>query len=295
MMASVAVPPQQRAAILRAAASLGVLGNGAASGPRLLSVLCDPKASARAVAQLLDREPALSARVLRVANSAFYGRSRTVSSIDKAIVLLGLDSIRGIAAAACLERLSSASGTVTSVSLPAIVTHSIATAAAADEIVRRLHAGGAADAFLTGLLHNLGVFVQLRLDPARMHQLTEALAQAPDADIRALEAAGGVVGHEECFEVLADDWNFPEAMAIAAAHHHRPLQAPPPHQPLTAIISLAAALAWRSGHAHPLEPQDGVAARDAAALLGIDEANLEEILALLPTRVAEFRSALNAS
>ncbi|MBS0394250.1 MAG: HDOD domain-containing protein [Proteobacteria bacterium] len=287
--------PAQRAAILRAAASLGVLGNGATSGPRLLSVLCDPTASARTVAQLLDREPALSARVLRVANSAFYGRSRTVSSIDKAIVLLGLDSIRGIAAAACLERLTTGPGAVTSVSLPAIVAHSIATAAAADELARRLRVGGAADAFLTGLLHNLGVFMQLRLDPARMQQVAEALAEAPEADIRAVEAAGGVVGHEQCFEVLAEEWNFPEPMAAAAGHHHRPLQAPAPHQPFTAIISLAANLAWRSGHHHPLEPGGGVAARDAAALLAIEAAVLEEIGGLLPTRVAEFRSALSAA
>src|ERR1700692_2204159 len=96
-------PSVDRTQILRAAASLGVLGSGANSAPRIMGALCNPAVSPKQVAALVGREPALYARVLRVANSPYYGQSRSITTIDRALVILGTDAVRGIAAAACLD------------------------------------------------------------------------------------------------------------------------------------------------------------------------------------------------
>ena len=93
-------------AILKSAASIGVIGSGAGTVPRLMAALCDPDVSAAVVEDLVGRDPVLSLRVLRVANSAFYGQSRSITRIERALQLLGLDAVRGIAAAACLDRVS---------------------------------------------------------------------------------------------------------------------------------------------------------------------------------------------
>ena len=92
--------PVYRAQILKAAGSVGVLGGSALSGPRIMAALCDPEIQAREVCSLIAREPALCARVLRVANSAFYGHARSIATLERALALLGQDAVRGIAAAA---------------------------------------------------------------------------------------------------------------------------------------------------------------------------------------------------
>src|SRR5260370_17748636 len=93
-----------RSQVRRAAASLVVLGTGANSAPRIMAALCNPEVGSRQVAALVGKEPALYARVLRVAISPYYGQSRSITTIDRALVVLGVDAERGIAPAACLAR-----------------------------------------------------------------------------------------------------------------------------------------------------------------------------------------------
>ena len=90
--------------IIAAAHELGVINGDSQAAPRLLSALCQPEATAQSIARLISSEPGLAARVLKVANSPFYGVTRAIATIDRAVVVLGLDSVRGIAAAACLDR-----------------------------------------------------------------------------------------------------------------------------------------------------------------------------------------------
>jgi HD-like signal output (HDOD) protein len=288
------VPTATRTAILHAAASLGVGGTRGAGGAQLLGALCDPGTTAEAVSRLLEGEPALCARVLRVANSVFYGRPRAVGNVEKAIVLLGLDAIRGIAAAACLDRMSSGTTAVSIVSLRTVLVHSIATAAAAAELSRRCASANADDAFLAGLLHNLGVFVQARLDGARMREIVNGFDANAAADIRELEDAAALVGHEACFAVLAEDWKFPLSLAAAGSHHHRPRESPEAHRPLTTIVNLAATLAVAGGYAHAAEPRSATPARDAIEYLGIDDSVVGSVRDSLVDRVAHFRAALAA-
>ncbi|HXC60060.1 MAG TPA: HDOD domain-containing protein, partial [Steroidobacteraceae bacterium] len=87
------------AEIVRAATSLGIIGGGANAAHRILATLCDASLDARQIADVIQREPGLAARVLKVANSAFYGSSRHIATLDRALMLLGLDAVRGIAAA----------------------------------------------------------------------------------------------------------------------------------------------------------------------------------------------------
>jgi len=66
--------------IVRAATSLGIIGGGAHAAHRILATLCDASLDARQIAEVIQREPGLAARVLKVANSAFYGSSRVASA-----------------------------------------------------------------------------------------------------------------------------------------------------------------------------------------------------------------------
>jgi HD-like signal output (HDOD) protein len=282
------------AEILKAATALGVLGGGAQGAPRILALLCNPTVNAAEVAAVMGREPGLSLRVLRVANSAYYGLARSVSTIERALVLLGLDAVRGIAAAACLDRTVKRASEPAPIDMDALVRHSLATAVAAEALARIRHGSLAPEAFIAGLLHNLGVTVQLRLDPAGVGAMIDALQAMPERDIAALEAERVKVGHERCVAVLFEAWQLPAMLVEAARHHHDPMAAPEQHRELAALVNLGIHLSLACGNTYALEPAATRRNHAAMSLLGLTDEDLDRVAADLPERLARLQEAFAA-
>jgi HD-like signal output (HDOD) protein len=285
-------PRVDRTQILRAAASLGVLGTGANGAPRIMAALCNPEVSSREVAALVGKEPALYARVLRVANSPYYGQSRSITTIDRALVVLGVDAVRGIAAAACLDRSLPRRGEDSVVDMKSLIRHSIATAASAESLARIRRPALAAEAFIAGLLHNLGIVVQLQLDAPGIRTMIKLREAGDVRDMRALELDCVVIGHEECVGVIFEAWQLPESLIAAARDHHDPMGATPPHRELAALINLGANLGLAGGSTFGLEPSQVTRNAPAMASLELDDDQLDGIAVDMPARVAALRSAL---
>lgn len=281
-----------RELILRGAESLGVLGGSGQTAPRLIAMLCRPNVDAKEVAALVGREPALYARVLRVANSPFYGCRTTIRTLQQAIVLLGLDAVRGIAAAACLDRQLMRDRATTTLDLKALVVHSLATAVAAESLARARVPALASDAFIAGLLHNLGIAVQLHVDGEGVRALVERRRADPTADLRRIESQCIAVGHEECVATVFEAWGFPRALVESARHHHAPAGAAEAHRELAALVSLGANLGVRSGHAFVLEPAPVPPDATAMRVLGVEEGDLVQLVDGMPERVAALTHAL---
>jgi HD-like signal output (HDOD) protein len=281
-----------RAQILKHAASIGVLGAGAHGAPQIMAALCNSEVDARVVGTLLRKEPALCARVLRVANSPYYGQSRSITTLDRALVVLGLDAVRGIAAAACLDRTMSPGSEQSLVDMGALLQHSLATASAAESLARIQNPALASDAFIAGLLHNLGIVVQLHLDSPGITAMIDLRKSDDTRDMRALESQHASIGHEECIAVIFEEWKLPESLIAATRHHHDPMAAIEPHRALAALINLGATLGLASGSTFMLEPVP--IAHNAAAMswLGLNEEQVDEVAIALPGRVAELRQAL---
>jgi HD-like signal output (HDOD) protein len=284
--------PIDRAQILKAAASIGVLGAGTHLGPRLMALLCKPTITAREIAALLANEPAVYARVLRVANSPYYGQARAITSIERALLVLGLDAVRGIAAAACLDRTMARDSAGTPVDMRALVQHSLATAAAAEALARIAAPPLAAEAFIAGLLHNLGIAVQVHLDTPGVRAMIQVRAIDAYCDMRTLESERVVVGHEECAGVIFEAWQLPAALVAAVRYHHTPMAAPEAHRPLTALVNLGATLGLSCGNTFALEPAPGGREAGAQQLLALRDEDLDRVEAELPERIAGLRSAL---
>jgi HD-like signal output (HDOD) protein len=285
-------PSIDRAQILKAAAALGVLGTGADAAPRIMAALCDPAVSAGQVAALVRKEPALYARVLRVANSPYYGQSRSITTIDRALVLLGVDAVRGIAAAACLDRSMPRRGEDSVVDIKSVVRHSIATAAAAESLARIRRPALAAEAFIAGLLHNLGIVVQLHLDAPGIRAMIRLREAGDLRAMRALESDCAAIGHEDCVGVIFEAWQLPESLIAAARDHHDPMAAAPLHRELAALINLGATLALAGGSTFGLEPSPVARNASAMAWLELDDEQLDGVALDMRARVAALRSAL---
>lgn len=290
-----AMPGIERAQILKAAASLGILGNGADSGPQLMAALCNPQVVASEVARLIDTQPALYARVLRVANSPYHGQTRSITSVDRAVVVLGLDAVRGIAAAACLDRTMPGSSRSSLIDFDSVLQHSIATGTAAQSLARICRPALAAEAFIAGLLHNLGIMVQMALDAPGVSKILEARAANDRRDVRALEIEYAAIGHEACVAAIFEGWHLPESLIAAVAHHHDPMTANSADRDLAALVNLGASVALASGSTHRLEPHALPPETRAMSWIGAETIHLDTISADLPLRVSELHKALRAT
>ncbi len=285
-------PPVGLPQILKAAATMGAMGANAPSGPKLLAVLCNPEVTSAVVAQWVDQDPVISARVLRVANSPYYGQARSVTTIARALLLLGLDAVRGIAAAACLDRNLSRGGAILTLDVHAVMQHSLASAVAADLLARARRPELAGAAFIGGLLHNFGVAVQAYVDPSGVAAMRERRRVDAGRGIRSLEAEYAAVGHEECAAAVFDSWRLPESLIMAVRHHHDPAAAPEPHRDLAATLNLAAHIGLAGGYTFSLETAAGEPDPQALCQIGLTAAELEPFVREVPLRVTELRRAL---
>lgn len=272
--------------IVRAATSLGIIGGGAHTAHRILATLCDASLDARQIADVIQREPGLAVRVLKVANSAFYGSSRHIATLDRALMLLGLDAVRGIAAAACLDRSVARRTPGAAIDTQALAHHCVASAFAAEALTKQSGRAIPAEAFMAALLHDFGLPVQERLDSPGVVKLMEALAADPDASFKELEESLVEVGHAHCAEVVFDHWHLPQGIVFAARYHDDPMQAPGPARQLSTLVYLGVQLALLAGFTHSLEPHEQHIAREPLLRsVGLTESVVDPIVAGLSERV----------
>jgi putative nucleotidyltransferase with HDIG domain len=281
------------AQILQAATEIGVVGAGHGLIPLVMARLCDPDSTAHDVAQVIGRDPGLAARVLRVANSAYYGAAGSVATLERAFVLLGVDAVRGIAAAACLDRATVRAIRSSPIGLESMLQHAVAVACAAESLARVSHRSLASEAFIAGLLHDFGVMLQLQVDRARLLEVIAALGADPRRNPREVERSYNCIGHEQCAAVVFRVWNLPEALVAAVSNHHAPAAAPPGARRLAALVHVADIISLGTGHGFALEPQAGPLQGGTLELLGITETLLSHVVEALPERVRELQRVLS--
>jgi HD-like signal output (HDOD) protein len=283
--------PIGRAAIREAAAALCMAEAGTSSPARLISLLCDERLSAEELATKIEAHPVLSARVLQVANSPYYGQAKSVGTIKRALQLLGVNAIRGVAAAAFIDQVLPRR-IATLPDTPSLLRHSLATAIVCEMLAAKVDPLLAPNAFIAGLIHNLGTVVQASLDPGGTAAVIAARRAEPCASIRTLEQQHCQLHHEACGAVLFDEWQLPDSLVNVAMHHHSPDDAPDSHRPLVGLVWVSANLALSCAHTFLLEP--AIEALDYAKILalGLRKDQIDAVADKLPERMEVLSRAL---
>lgn len=281
------------AQIVKAAAALGSLGSGIASTASMLTLLCDPQVNGSEIASLVKRQPAMYARVLRVANSSYYAHVRSITTIERALTLLGRDAVRCIAAATCFDRAMTRATKGTAMDMQAVTRHSLATAAAAEAIADITRPQLASEAFIAGLLHNLGIAVQAQLDPQAIDAMIDANRGGTACEIRMLELAHAAVGHEQCLATVFETWQMPASLVAVAGHHHAPMDAPEAQRDLTALVNLGASVGLALGYTYALEPAPITHHLPAVLWLGLTDADLDAASSRVQARIVSLGEMLS--
>lgn len=185
----------------------------------ILSSLGDDQLSNEAWADKISHDPSLTAKTLKVANSPFYGVPRQVSSLQEAVSILGLRSVRSIVIASAVASKFSPEQ-YPHFDFMAFWRHGLATALCAQAIA--VETDRPTDiAFVLGLLHDIGRLVLAVHFP---HDYNQALAYRAEHDVGLHEAELVTLGidHAHVGAKLVERWSFPEEIVTAVARHHSP-------------------------------------------------------------------------
>jgi putative nucleotidyltransferase with HDIG domain len=228
-------PRAQVAEILRKVTTIATLPQVTS---QIIRTVEDPKSTAQQLHKIVSHDPALVTRILKVVNSAFYGLPGQVGSIERAIVILGLNGIKNIAVAASLGQLFRGAALCEGVSPRDLWTHCIAVAVAARDLARNMKLNFADEAFLAGLIHDIGLLVSLQLYPEKLGEVCK-LAQSTGGDFISLERQIIGFDHQQLGMGLAEQWKFPRACQLVAGHHHAPQALADQTRQLVSIVHVA--------------------------------------------------------
>lgn len=206
---------------------------------KVLRLVRDPAHTAEELAAAISFDTGLTAKVLRLCNSSYYGRRQSVTSVREAVIHLGNRTVMDVVLVSCASDMFRTMGSVYFTDPTELWRHSIGTALCAELIAQRCEPKLAPMAFTAGLFHDVGKMV---LNEHVSEQLKPILMRvAEGATMLAAEKELLGMNHAEIGAALAESWSFPDEFVNAIRFHHEPNCAPG-DQTLAYIVHLAMAI-----------------------------------------------------
>jgi len=283
-----------KAIVQKALSAIGEIATLPEVTVKIIEVVEDPDGTARDLHQVIKRDPALSAKVLKVVNSAFYGLPGQVASVDRAIVLLGLSAVKNIAIAASISRMFKGAAAMESFTARDLWCHSVAVGVVAKKITQVAgNVGGVDEMFLAGLIHDLGLLMERQ---AFGDQLNEVIRRTMAGEGNFLDLERQIIGatHQEFGEALTTRWKFPRHLRAAVGFHHQPESLAPELQRIGMIIACADTLCCQEQIGFYLTAQHAEFTEEMLETIGVGIEQLVEIRDGMEEDLQEALSLLGA-
>jgi len=242
---------------------------------RIREILEDESASADRIAQVVGTDMSLSAKLLKLVNSPFYGFPQSIDSISRAVALVGAKELStlalGISAINYFKDIPPEL-----VDMKSFWRHSITCGILAKVLAGTQTGLSPERFFIAGLLHDVGQLIMYKKLP---YASTEAMLFARENSIPLVEAERSIIGfcHTDISKPLLESWQFPEGLSNMVNYHHNPMEFPNPLEPAIIHVAdtLSNAVEISQGGMYVLPDLDP----DAWELLGIDPSALDGAVA----------------
>ena len=191
---------------------------------KITELVNDPKSSAKDLARVITDDQVLTARLLKLVNSSFYGFPQRISTVTAAIVLLGFDAIRNLLLTTSVFDLFANRNRKNKQVQESFWDHSLGCAVGAKVIGNYLRHDKIEELFVSGLLHDIGKIVEMMFLP---DEFSRVVATVKRENILIATAENEVLGynHADMGKLLAQKWNLPTKLVQIIAHHHQPVNA----------------------------------------------------------------------
>ncbi len=252
----------------------------------LFQKMQDPDVSVPAIADIITQDQALSTKILHLVNSAFYGYSRQIRTISRAVVILGFQAVRSAALAISVFDFFKDDDS-DGVNMLDFWKHSIAVATTCKVLATEMNIDKQEDAFISGLLHDVGKLIEKQYFDA---DFREVCTVATEQHISWFECEKALfqIHHATIGKAVFRAWNFPPAVVDAVHFHHEPGTSTKAPQ-LAALVHVADVIAYKMNYGAPGAWPPAECSPDALKLLGI---SLEDAMGYEDKIAAELESAM---
>lgn len=226
---------------------------------------------------VISQDPALAANILRQANSSYYGYARRISSLPEAVIILGFQTIQGLAMASALSPLLKTPLVGYGMDQEGLWRHSLFTAMASKRLCKRLRLPFGDIAFTAGLLHDIGkLILTIYIQEVGLF----ILKKIDQGNLTYRELEEKIIGfdHATVGGFIAQQWNLPDDLVEAITNHHTPELAHNQQQ-LTAVVHVASGLTNLLGVAESVDSFLNPLQQQALDLLHMTDQDLELAMA----------------
>jgi len=257
---------------------------------RILEITGDPLSSTRLLTQVIEHDPPLSANLLKLVNSAYFGFSRRIHAVHDAAVLVGYSTIRALAlGTSVITSLKIGGG----LGAHRFWDHSLAAAIATDLLAREVGHPRADMAFIAGLLHDVGVLPLVLAHPETTWPPPGYNGNGGNGDLLGSEIKTFGITHSHAGGAVARAWKFPADLTRAIEEHHLDPGGPlEQHSSLARLVFLGE---WFVQESHSLDghrPAPEAAATAVARSLGQDLKVLMKVAPRLTDALGQIEALL---
>jgi len=193
---------------------------------RVNEMMDDPVVNATDIGKVIAQDTSLTARLLKIVNSAFYGFQARIDTVSRAVTVIGLRELRGLVlAASAVESFSKLPNDV--LNLVNFWRHSVYCGVVAQLLAQKCNVLHSERLFIAGLLHDIGKLV---ITNKMINESREVIKRVETKKIPDYDAEQAILGfdHAEVGGELLKEWNMPESLCNAVKYHHRPRAAMEP-------------------------------------------------------------------
>ncbi len=281
--------------VTKALAKIGEIATLPEVTLRIINIVEDPHSTARDLHAIIKHDPPLTAKILKVVNSAFYGLPGQIGSVDRAIVLLGLRAVKNIAIATSVTRLFNGVRPVSGFDPKELWRHCVAVGVASRLIFQKKSKGLAEEAFLAGLIHDIGIIVAFQ---AFADRFGEVLARVQDGNTTWCQAEAEIFGvdHQMLGTGLALKWKFPMGLRAAIGYHHAPDRVSEDNRSMACAVHLADLIACedRMGFCMTIREDEAMVTPQLLEMLGLTEDDLAGIRGGLADSLTAAQESLDS-
>lgn len=243
---------EERARILRRATeSVLTLPTLPIVATRLLELVDDPMVSSGTLSRALSEDQVLTARVLKLANSSYYGFPRRIGTVNLALVVLGFDTVKDLVLSVAVMDAFRGGNRDGRFDLACFWEHSIRVAAAARQLARLLRWRTVGETFTAGIIHDIGKIVLHQYQPKEFDEMVRRVVEENAPPLETEQELMGAT-HADVGAWLAEKWNLPPGLVESVRYHHAPGSAPLEHAAAAALLHLADVLVKRIGFGNGL-------------------------------------------
>ncbi len=257
-----------------------------------IAAAMDEEKSVDDLATLVGTDQALSARLMRLANSPSLGRPMRVNDLRTAALLVGLDGLRGLLLGSVMN-LVTPGGQDTYTMLLRLQDHAAACAALAKSLAPKVAGVFPGEVAAAALMHDLGLLIMLDTDAALLEKLGATCSEADSERLAAERATFGFT-HEELGARIASEWYLPSTLSATLGHHHHPLSLDLPEEDraLVRLVGLSDGLTYTVGFGAFSLPQARTDSELLQKSLALTNEQIEAAVRELPEKATLWRSVL---